>query len=165
MDREEFRSLVEDLRRTPARLRELMAGLPPEKEAHKPAPDAFSARENVHHLRDIEAEGYGVRLLRMLGEPDPFLNDIDGEALARERNYNGRPSESALEEFARLRAANVERLQRLAPEDLDRKGSWEKIGPVTLGKVLEMWRDHDRGHLDEIAWLAGRLPAEPKHNG
>jgi hypothetical protein len=28
-----------------------------------------------------------------------------------------------------------------------------------------MWRDHDRGHLDEIAWLAGRLPAEPKHNG
>jgi len=27
-----------------------------------------------------------------------------------------------------------------------------------------MWRNHDRGHLDEIAWLAGRLPAEPKHN-
>jgi len=27
-----------------------------------------------------------------------------------------------------------------------------------------MWRDHDRGHLDEIAFLAGRIPAEPKHN-
>jgi DinB family protein len=165
MNLEEFRSIVEDLRRTPARLRELMAGVPPEKEVHKPSPEAFSARENVHHLRDIEAEGYGVRLLRMLGEPDPLLKDIDGAALASERNYNGRPSGPALEDFALLRAANVERLLRLAPEDLDRKGSWENVGPVTLGKVLEMWRSHDRGHLDEIAWLAGRLPAEPKHNG
>jgi hypothetical protein len=164
MDREDFRSLVEELRRTPARLRELMAGIPPGKEVHKPGPEAFSARENVHHLRDIEAEGYGVRLLRMLGERDPVLKDLDGNALALERNYNGRPPGPALEEFALLRAANVERLQRLEPEDLDRNGSWENVGPVTLGKVLEMWRNHDRGHLDEIAWLAGRLPAEPKHN-
>ncbi|MGZ5431219.1 MAG: DinB family protein [Thermoanaerobaculia bacterium] len=164
MDREELRSLVEELRRTPARLRELLAGLPPEKETHKPSPDAFSARENVHHLRDIEAEGYGVRLLHMLGAPDPFLKDIDGSVLARERKYNAISAGPALEDFALLRAANVERLQRLAPVDLDRKGSWENVGPVTLGKVLEMWRDHDRGHLDEIAWLAGRLPAEPKHN-
>jgi hypothetical protein len=164
MDLEQLQSLVEELRRTPARLRELMAGLPPEKEVHKPVPEAFSARENVHHLRDIEAEGYGVRLLRLLGEPDPFLKDLDGSVLARERNYNGRPSGPALEEFALLRAANVERIRRLTPDDLDRKGSWENVGPVTLGKVLELWRDHDRGHLAEIGWLAGRLPAEPKHN-
>jgi hypothetical protein len=63
----------------------------------------------------------------MLGKPDPFLKDLDGNALARERNYNGRPPGPALEEFALLRAANVERLQRLAPEDLDRKGSWELL--------------------------------------
>lgn len=163
MNREEFRSLVEELRRTPARLRELMAGLPREKEVHKPRPDAFSARENVHHLRDIEAEGYGIRLLRMLGEPNPFLIDVDGNTLARQRNYNERPHEPALEEFALLRAANVERISRLTPEDLNRKGSWDSVGPVTLGKILEMWRDHDRGHLDEIARLAGRLPAGTKH--
>jgi hypothetical protein len=142
-----------------------MAGLPPEKEIHKPGPDAFSARENVHHLRDIEAEGYGVRLLRMLGEPNPLLKDIDGEALARDRNYNVIPAGPALEEFALLRAANVERLQRLAPADLDRTATWETVGQVTLAKVLEMWRDHDRGHVDEIAWLAGRLPADPKRDG
>ena len=96
MDRDDFHSLVEELRRTPARLRELMAGIPPGKEVHKPRPDAFSARENVHHLRDIEAEGYGVRLLRMLGEPDPILKDLDGSALALERNYSGRPLSPAL---------------------------------------------------------------------
>jgi hypothetical protein len=61
-------------------------------------------------------------------------------------------------------AANGERLQRLAPEDQDRKDKWENVGSVTLGKVPEIWRNHDRGHIDEIAFLAGRLPAEPKHN-
>jgi hypothetical protein len=164
MDRDALRALIEDLRRTPARVEALMSRIPPGEATRKPRPDAFSARENVHHLRDIEAEGYGLRLLRLLGEPDPVLKDLDGDVLARERRYNERPHESALEEFSRLRAANVERLLRLSPEDLDRKGSWENVGPVTLGKVLTMWRDHDRGHVDEIAFLAGELPAEPKHN-
>jgi hypothetical protein len=164
MDREDLNGLIEDLRRTPARVEALMARMSPEKQTHNPRPEAFSPRENVHHLRDIEAEGYGVRLLRLLGEPDPVLKDLDGDDLARERNYNGRPHEPALAEFALLRAANVERLLRLTPEDLDRKGSWENDGPVTLGKVLTLWREHDRGHLDEIAWLAGELPSEPTHN-
>lgn len=164
MDDLERRTVIEDLRRTPARLRELMAGMSEERETHKPRPEAFSARENVHHLHDIEAEGYGIRLLRLLGEPDAVLKDLDGDALARERDYNTKPCQTALEEFVLLRAANVERLQRLEPEDLERKGSWENVGPVTLGKVLTMWRDHDQGHLNEIAWLAGRLSAEPKHN-
>jgi hypothetical protein len=164
MNADDLLALIEDLRRAPARVEALMARIPKEKQTQKPRPDAFSARENVHHLRDIEAEGYGVRLLRLLGEPDPVLKDLDGDGLARERLYNERPHESALEEFSHLRAANVERLLRLTAEDLVRKGSWEGVGPVTLEKVLEMWRDHDRGHLDEIAWFAGELAAEPGHN-
>jgi hypothetical protein len=157
MDRDEFLSAVEDLRRGPARLRELMAAIPPEEEARRPAPDAFSARENVHHLRDLEAEGYGMRLLRLLGEPDPFLKDVPGDVLARERDYNARPSASALEEFARLRAANVERLQRLEPAELERQGTLEGVGAITLGSLVAMWRDHDRGHLDDVARLTGRM--------
>ncbi len=165
MDREEFLSAVEDLRRAPARLRELMAFLPTEQEARKPRPDAFSARENVHHLRDLEAEGYGVRLLRLLGEPDPVLPDLDGDALARERNYNGRPCAAALEDFALLRAANVERLLRLEPADLERAGTLQNVGSVTIARLVNLWRDHDRGHLDDIARLAGRLEDEPKRGG
>lgn len=164
MNDDERLALIEELRRTPARVEALMARIPEARLTERSPAGAFSARENVHHLRDIEAEGYGVRLLRLLGEPDPVLKDLDGDALAKERLYNERPHESSLKEFARLRAANVERLLRLTPDELGRGGSWEGVGPVTLGKVLEMWRDHDRGHLDEIAWMAGELPAEPRHN-
>lgn len=153
MDRDEFQAAVEDLRRTPARLRELLARIPAEREAARPRPDAFSAREGVHHLRDLEAEGYGVRLLRLLGEREPVLPDFDGAALAGERNYNGRPCAPALEEFARLRAANVERLLRLSPEDLERAGTLQGVGPVTVAALTLLWRDHDRGHLDDIARL------------
>ena len=164
MDHDSLRALIEELRRTPARLEALMSRIRPEDQTRRPRPDAFSARENVHHLRDVEAEGYGPRLQRLLAEPDPVLPDLAGDELARQRRYNERPHESTLVEFSRLRAANVERLLRLVPEDLERKGSWENVGPVTLGKVLTMWRDHDRGHVDEIAFLAGERPAEPKHN-
>jgi hypothetical protein len=164
MNAEELHNVIEELRRTPARAEALMARIPEEKQTERPRPDAFSARENIHHLRDVEAEGYSVRLLRLLDEKEPELKDLEGANLARERQYNERPHESALKELSRLRAANVERLLRLTPEDLERAGSWENVGPVTLGKVLEMWRDHDRGHLDEIAWFAGELAAEPGHN-
>jgi len=154
MDREEFLSAVEELRRTPARLRELIARVPAEREAVRPAPDAFSPRENVHHLRDLEAEGYGARLLRLLAEPDPVLPDVDGAALARERDYNARPCAGALDEFTRLRAANVERLGRLADADLERGGTQENVGPVTIAKLVLLWRDHDRDHLAEVARMA-----------
>jgi DinB family protein len=164
MTAEELHTLIEELRRTPARAEALMARIPGEKQTERPRPDAFSARENIHHLRDVEAEGYSVRLLRLLDEKEPELKDLEGANLARERQYNERPHDSALKELSRLRAANVERLLRLTPEDLARTGSWENVGPVTLGRVLEMWRDHDRGHLDELAWVAGELAAEPRHN-
>ena len=154
MDREEFLSAVEELRRTPARLRELIARIPADREAVRPAPDAFSPRENVHHLRDLEAEGYGVRVLRLLDEPDPVLPDLDGAALAIERDDNARPCASALDEFARLRAANVERLGRLTDDDLTRHGTLENFGPLTIARLVALWRDHDRDHLDEVARMA-----------
>ena len=153
MDREEFLSVVEDLKRGPARLRELLARVPAEEEARRPSPDAFSVREHVHHLRDLEAEGYGLRLLRLLGENDPVFEDIDGARLALERDYAARPCHAALEEFTLLRAANVERLLRLSPEDLRRGGSWPGVGPVTLEEAVVLWRNHDREHLDDLSRL------------
>ena len=156
--------LIDDIAGTPQRVRELMARVPPGGDGKRPRPDAFSARENVHHLHDVEADGYGVRLARLLEEEEPTLADLDGDGLSKERRYAERPWEPALDDFARLRATNVARLRRLSAADLLRAGFWTGVGPVTLEKVLGMWRDHDRGHLDEIAFLAGVLAEEPKHN-
>jgi len=39
--------------------------------AQRPAPDAFSWIENVCHLRDVDREGYAVRVARMAEEVLP----------------------------------------------------------------------------------------------
>ena len=49
----------------------------------------FSILENICHLRDIEIEGYGVRLRRLRAEAHPTLPDINGDQLALEREPHG----------------------------------------------------------------------------
>jgi hypothetical protein len=48
---------------------------------------------------------------------------VDGERLARVRDYNAQPVEAALEAFARSRAASMARLRAISERDLDRTAS------------------------------------------
>src|SRR5260370_33437178 len=67
----------------------------------------FSALENICHLRDIEVEGYTVRVNKILTENDPVLTDIDGGRLAIDRAYNNKNIDEALEAFALARRQNI----------------------------------------------------------
>ena len=52
----------------PTVLRAAIVDATPAQLRHKPAPEAFSLVEHACHLRDLEREGYDLRLQRMLGE-------------------------------------------------------------------------------------------------
>src|SRR2546428_11085814 len=91
MDQEDLRPTIDSLRSAPERLASLLERAHPGLMDWKPSAATFSIRENVHHLRDIEIEGYAARLARLLREEDPSLPDIDGDRLASERAYNERP--------------------------------------------------------------------------
>src|SRR4051812_47242106 len=85
--------VIEGLKRTPDELEALVAEFsaatlgwsPPDWEA-SPA-EQFSALETACHLRDIERDGYHVRLRRVVEEALPDLASVDGLQLARERRY------------------------------------------------------------------------------
>ena len=80
-----FANAAASLGAMPAKLKEIAAALPQAAWRSKPAAGGFSLVEHVCHLRDIDGDGYRVRLERMLTEQCPCLPDIDGDALARER--------------------------------------------------------------------------------
>jgi len=149
-------ALVQELAQTPERLAALVAALPADSLATKPSPAEFSAREHVHHLRDLDAEAWSVRLERLLVEDGPEMAGIDGDRLARERRYNERGHEQALSELMRLRSASVARLQSLADADWIRAGTLESAGRVTVERLAEIWLEHDRGHLGDLEALARR---------
>jgi hypothetical protein len=157
MSREEFQRLILSLEEMPSRVRRLVESLGDGESRWKPGPDEFSATENVCHLLDIEAEGYAVRIQKLLNESEPFLNDLDGARLALERDYNNQNMIDALERLTDVRSSNVAAVRDLSPEGLNHRGIFEGVGPVTLGQLLSMMLEHDEGHIRELENLRARL--------
>jgi DinB superfamily len=138
---------------TPSRVRELLQLLPESTWRTRPSADAFSAVEQVCHLRDLEEEGYGVRLTRMLSETTPALPDFDGARVAIERAYNEQDLDEALEGFTHARERNVATFSSLDESEFKRKGTLEGVGDITIRDLLSMMREHDDGHLSEFNTL------------
>ena len=150
-------NVIDRLEQTPARVRSLIEGRSEEDLSFKPSPDAFSLRENVLHLRDIDVEGYEVRIAGMLSQSRWAFPDIDGAALARERNYNAQPVAPALEDFAASRARSIARLRAIEPADFERTGEITGVRHFTLESLLQQWTRHDSEHLAEMTHVSNIL--------
>ena len=150
MTPEDLKSLFDFLESTPELIRSLTTTLTVEELRWKPATGEFSFLEHICHLRDIEQEGYRVRIEKLLNEAQPFLPDIDGDKLAQERNYNSQNLELALNEFSQARKQNVRAISDLSADQLNRSGMFENVGAITLERLLSMMCEHDHEHLREI---------------
>lgn len=150
MTLDELEAAVRRLQLFPTVVRRKVTELPEDALRWKPSPEEFSIAENICHLRDIEREGYSVRLRRLLEEQQPSLPDLDGARLARERAYNSQPVASALEDFAAERMGNVALAVGLQPEQLARSGHLEAVGEITVERLLGIMQQHDAEHLHLI---------------
>ena len=140
------------LRRTPAALRALLDGLDGQWLRATEGPDTFSPFDVLGHLIDGEETDWIPRARIILaGGPSPRFEPYD-----RFRHYArnaGRSLTSLLEEFARLRAANLELLAEwnLTERELDLPGEHPALGRVTLRQLLAAWVVHDLGHVAQTA--------------
>lgn len=157
---EDSRDVIEFLEETPAALRKLAQGLADGDLRWRPAGDQFSFVESACHLRDLEVEGYGARIRKLMTEDEPRLPDVDGARLARERDYNTQDFDAALDEFARARAENLRAIKNLSAEQLNRTGVLEGVGQITLGKLFLLMREHDESHRRELVELRERMAGE-----
>ena len=119
--------------------------------------------EQCWHLADLEREGYGSRIRRLLEESDPVLPDFDGARVARERNYLMRPLAEALDAFRAARAENLAALRQAQAGDWLRAGVQDGVGPVALCDIPTMMAEHDEVHREEISsWLRDRSRSHSK---
>ena len=124
----------------------------PEKLRTRDAEDSFCLIEQACHLRDLEREGYAVRLRRMLDEDRPKLAGFEGDVVARERDYMSQDAHEAAAEFAIARAALVQRAEALTPAQMARTADF--LGrSITVCDLLAMIVEHDRDHREQIARL------------
>jgi hypothetical protein len=158
--------IIDELGVMPLVLEDELKRLTDSELRQRPNESHFSLLEQVCHLRDIEVEGYTRRLHLLLAEERPTLHDLDGTTLARVRDYNAQAFLPALDAFQAARHANLLRLERMRENDLLRRGHLEKVGEITVGRLLELWVAHDREHITEIEGLLEALreplTAQPK---
>ncbi len=143
----EIRELVDFLAQTPALISRRIAALPDVEVRRQRADGSFSIAAEVCHLRDLEIEGYGARIERLLKEDRPSLPDFDGALIAIERDYNSQDVQEALKSFARARGQNLNRVSALPEEQFEREGTLDGVGCITLKRLLALMKEHDQGHL------------------
>ena len=134
----------------PAKLKEIVAAIVEGAWRSKPSSGGFSLVEHVCHLRDIDGDGYRLRLERMLAEQRPTLPDLDGDALARERDYQSADMATALASFTATRLAIAARLAKLTPDDRRRTGLMAGTTEITVEGLVEIMTAHDSEHLDQL---------------
>jgi hypothetical protein len=145
------------LARMPRQVRELVAAIAAERLHLRSKAGGFSAVEHVCHLRDIDGEGYAVRLERLLSEERPVLADIDGDALARARDYQSQDLATALATFTRTREGIVRRLAGVSHGERRRIGLWEGTRKMTVDDLVAAMLAHDAAHIEELTALRDEL--------
>ena len=140
------------LDRTPATFRALLAGLPEAWTAANEGPDTFSPFDNVGHLIHGERADWIPRAGIILAQGanrrfEPY------DRFAQVRESAGKTLAQLLDEFADLRARNLETLRgwNLTEAHLVLAGEHPEFGAVTLRQLLATWVAHDLGHLAQTA--------------
>ena len=145
-------SLIAVLERTPGVLRAMLAGVPDDLIRGTEGGESWSPFDVVGHLIHGERTDWIPRLRIILAEDnsrpfEPFDRFAQFEA-SRDSSL-----EDLLDEFHRLRTANLEELRALLGDgiDLDASGTHPELGRVTAGELLATWAVHDLGHIAQAA--------------
>lgn len=121
--------------------------------------ESFTAIGQLCHVRDIEIDGYHVRLQRTLREDRPVLASLDGYLLAEQRNYQNAGAAEVLSDFAAARVKTMQIISALTPAELERQAVFEGYGPLTLRSLVHYLCSHDQQHLAGLQWLLGKIDA------
>ena len=147
-----LRQSVALLERTPSALNALLRDLPEEWTRRNEGQGTWTVFDVIGHLIHGERTDWIPRARRILefGESKPFDRF---DRFAQERESQGKTLPQLLDEFAQLRAEQLDglRAMNLTEDDLKRRGTHPALGVVTLSELLSTWAAHDLTHLHQIA--------------
>lgn len=140
------------LTHTPSTLNALLRDLPEAWTQCNEGGDTWTAFEVVGHLIHGERTDWIPRVKRILefGESMPFE---PFDRLAQNEESQGKTLPELLDEFARLRAENLQELRtmNLRPADFEKRGVHPVLGVVMLSELLATWAVHDLTHLHQLS--------------
>ena len=142
--------LIEQLRSTPATLRELLAPVNDEEGTWRPAPDQWSLLDVLNHLADEERVDFRCRLDLTLHHPEKEWPGIDPERAVQEEKYRNRSLREAIEDFIAERQHSLQWLEGLEAPDWSVEHTHPVFGSMSAGTLMASWVAHDLLHLRQI---------------
>ncbi len=121
----------------------------------RPSPQAWSARQIVHHLADSEMTA-AIRLRLLLAEDRPAIKGYDQDEFARRLHYD-RPYEASLELFRAVRASTTELLGCLTEAEWLREGTHTELGRFGIDTWLRVYGPHAHRHATQLRLARGSL--------
>jgi len=125
--------------------------LPDALAAWHPAAGEWCVRECLGHVLEAERRGFAGRIRFLLdSHDDTALTSWDQVEIGGRRNDCAAVTSALLGELRSERAASVELVAALQPDDWARAGEHPQVGHLTIGEILNEWVHHDRNHLKQM---------------
>ena len=140
---------MEILRRTPAAIRQGIAGLSTAQLSQPEAPGKWSIGQMIQHLADSELV-WGYRLRMVLAHERPPLIGYDQDLWADRLRYAASDVASALEVWSALRGADLRLLDGASEADFARVGVHAERGEESIAHMVRMFAGHDLMHLRQL---------------
>ena len=141
------------LEQTPIIIEKILWAATDEQLQWKPAADRWSISEVLAHLADVEVVGFRDRIQKMLEKNNPQLDAYDQNAAYAAGQYSSTKARENLKKFCHERDRTLSSLRYVSSAVLARSGQHSKIGPITVGQLMNEWAFHDLGHIRQIAEL------------
>jgi hypothetical protein len=148
----DLRHAIAVLGRTPKALDSMLRGLPEPFVRGNEGPETFSPFDVLGHLIHGERTDWIPRA-RMILEFQEAKTFEPFDRFAQAEASRGKSLDDLLDEFHRLRAANVATLESfsLTPAHFALRGRHPGLGAVTLGQLIATWVAHDLDHVVQVA--------------
>jgi len=140
--------------RTPAILEDLVTKASEDKLMTRPSPDKWSVGEILAHLAEDEI-ATALRYRQMVEHNGIELAGFDQDMWARAGGYRSRVPEESLTLFRLLRAANLQFLKNLGPEQWESFGIHAERGHITVRDLALHMAGHDANHVEQIRKILG----------
>src|SRR6478752_1709989 len=116
--------LIAALESAPGVIIPLIREVPPQILKRRPSPAKWSAYEHAYHLSQSDAP-FLARLDLILSTPAPYINSIENSPEDEAGAMLDIDLDESLDRYVRERAALVERLRKLSPDEWQKRAEHE----------------------------------------
>ncbi len=146
---------VDDVGKTPAQLRDAIAGLGEAQLETPYRPGGWTVRQVVHHLPDSHLNAYS-RFRMALTEEQPTIKPYDEARWAELGDARSGPVDVSLTLLTALHARWVALLESLRPEQWACAYHHPDMGVVSLDQAVALYSWHGRHHVAHVTRLRER---------